>query len=216
MKDIEIKNLWKTYDEKLDQVLSINQKLATEITKTKAMSALARAKPMKIFGIVVGIPWIIFLGTLLMIGILRGGIFFTSSVAAIMVITIISLTIYIYHLILINQVNNTDSVVEAQEKMAKIKTSSIRGTRIAFLQLPFWTTFHLNMAMFENPNLLLIGVQVLITVLFTFAAIWLYKNISLENMNKKWMKLLFSGREWDSVVRAIGILDQIEGYTKPV
>ena len=214
MNDIEINNLWKSYDEKLDKLLSINQEIMTEITKTKANSMLGKAKPAKYLGIIIGLPYILVLDALFIIGWLSGGIFFALSMGAIAIFTKIAFGTYIYHLILIRQASHADTVVEMQKKIAQIKTSSIKVLRIVVLQLPFWTTWYFGMYMAKNADLVYWIGNIVVTGIFTYFSLWLFWNIKIENIDKKWMKWLFSDAEWISVIKAIDLLDQIDNYKK--
>ena len=49
MENIEIINLWKQYDEKLEKTISINHKLITELQQQKAKKALRPARNSKYF-----------------------------------------------------------------------------------------------------------------------------------------------------------------------
>lgn len=210
MDDIELKKLWEQYDAKLEKVLTYNRTLALEITKQKAKQKLASAKPAKYWGIVLGIPWILFLNTLVVIGYLSEAPFLTVSFGMISLFTTIALGTYIYHLIMISQINISESVVEVQKKLAKLKTSTITITRNVVLQLPFWTTWYLSWNMLQSENFLYWLINGVITSLFTFIAIWLFRNIKPENVKERWIKWLFSDSEWNAVVEAAKILDQID------
>ena len=212
MNDIELDKLWKNHDEKLDKLLSVNHAMMEEITKIKAGSMLDKAKPAKYLGIIIGIPYILFLDALCIAGWISGGFFFSISVGAIAICTKIALGTYIYHLILMHQVSNADTIFEMQEKLARIKTSTIQVLRIVLLQLPFWTTWYLSTDMIKNPDLLYWIVNIMIIGLFTYFTIWLFRNIKIENIDKKWIKWLFSDAEWNSVIKAKDLLDQIEDY----
>lgn len=214
MEESEIRNLWKRYDKKLETLLSYNRWMVEEITKTKARKALAGAKPVKYLGIVLGIPWILLLNGLVVIGYLSGNPFFALSFGMISLFTTIALGTYIYHLVLIRQINISESVIDVQKKLAKIQTSGINMTRIVFLQLPFWTTWYLRAELLQEGEALYWATNIAITGIFLYAALWLFANISLENMDRKWMKLLFSDAEWSSVVQAMDILNQIDEFEK--
>jgi hypothetical protein len=58
MEETELINLWKSYDKKLEESLSLNRKNAEEITKMKVQSFLISMKPLKIFTLLVGIVWV--------------------------------------------------------------------------------------------------------------------------------------------------------------
>lgn len=68
--------------------------------------------------------------------------------------------------------------------------------------------------MLENDNIGLIALQVIIAALFTYPAIWLFFNIKYGNKDKKWFRLIFSGKEWDPVIKSMELLDQISEYKK--
>lgn len=212
MDEIEIKKLWKQYDTKLEKVLTYNRNLALEITKGKAKKKLASSKPAKYWGIVVGIPWILFLNALVVIGYLSEAPFLTASFGMISLFTTIALGTYIYHLMLFRQINISESVVEVQKKLAKVKSSTITMTRIVVLQLPFWTTWYLSWDMLESDNLQYWLINGVITSLFTFITIWLFINIKPQNLRKKSIKWLFSDNEWNSILEAVKLLDQIEDF----
>ena len=95
MNDIELKNIWKNYDEKLEKVIACNESLVKEVTKLKVESSLAKAKPIKIFALAIGIPWVIILYSLFILGCLSGAVFFAISFGAIAIINTIVIVTYI-------------------------------------------------------------------------------------------------------------------------
>lgn len=113
---------------------------------------------------------------------------------------------------LIQKASCADTIVDMQQKIAKIKTSSIQVLRIVILQLPFWTTWYLSVEMLKEPELLYWVVNLTVSGTFVFFSIWLFHNLSLNNMHKKWMKWLFSDTEWNAVIKAENVLKQIEEY----
>ncbi|MGB4899528.1 MAG: hypothetical protein WBP00_02060, partial [Saprospiraceae bacterium] len=61
MHDTDLFQLWKSYDKKLEENLAINRQNTFEITKLKLKSHLLSMKPLKMFTIVLGILWVVFL-----------------------------------------------------------------------------------------------------------------------------------------------------------
>jgi len=51
-----------------------------------------------------------------------------------------------------------------------------------------------------------------VTLAFAIAAIWLFFNIKFENKDKKWFRLLFTGIEWNPLVKSMELLSQIDNY----
>jgi hypothetical protein len=168
--------------------------------------------PIKIFTIVVGIVWVGFVDILIINLFSVASPFFLVSAAIQVLLTKLAIGIYLYQLFLIHQVDINAPILDTQEKIARLQSSTIWVTRLLFLQLPVWTTFYLQQHMFENGNVPLIIFQVLVTLLFTYTAIWLFFNMRYENRNKKWFRLIFNGNEWDPMIKSMDLLDQVKQY----
>ncbi|MES2827312.1 MAG: hypothetical protein V4687_04135 [Bacteroidota bacterium] len=210
MEDNELLNIWKSYDLKLADTLQVNRELTAEVMKIKAGSFLSGMQPVKIFTITIGIIWVGFLDVILFNIWSYASPFFLVSAGLQVLLTKLAIGIYCYQMILINQAKLSESVFEAQEKIARLKTSTLLVSRLLFLQLPLWTIFYWNSSMLENGNIWLYILQITITGLFTFAAVWLFVNVKYENRDKKWFILLFSGSEWKPLFKAMDVLRQVE------
>jgi hypothetical protein len=66
--------------------------------------------------------------------------------------------------------------------------------------------------MLNNGNILLLTIQGLIALFSVYAAVWLFLNIKYENREKKWFRWLFSGKEWDPILKAMELIKQIDEY----
>ncbi|RYU94427.1 hypothetical protein [Emticicia agri] len=214
MEDTEILNLWKVYDKKLEENLSLNKKNAEDITKIKLHSHLLSMKPMKIFTIIVGILWVVFVDILIVIAFKFGVSFFLISAIIQVLLTKLAIGVYVYQLILINRVDISDSILATQEKIARLKSSTIWVTKLLFLQFPVWNTFYWTQAVWENGGIWWYVIQIPLTAAFTYLAIWLFVNIRYENRNKKWFGLIFRGKEWTPLMKSMEILEQIEEYKR--
>ena len=212
MEHAEMINLWKSYDKKLEATLFLNKKNAEDILHLKVQSFLASMKPLKIFTILVGIVWVGFVDILIINLFSIANPFFLISAAIQVLLTKLAIGIYLYQLILIHQVDINRPVLTTQEKLSRLKSSTLWVTRLLFLQLPVWTTFYWNESMLENGNVFLYSLQFVITVLFTFLAVWLFRNIKYENRNQKWFRFIFSGKEWDPVIKSMELLNQVGEY----
>ncbi len=147
MDDKEIRNIWKTYDKKIENVVLVDQKGIEEIQKNKIKTVLASAKPIKIFTIIIGVFWLIFVDSLIIKAFSYEYLFFVVSAGIHSLVSKIAIGTYIYHLILIDQIDNSQTIIEVQEKLANLQTSTLQITRLLFLQLPLFTTFQINMSM---------------------------------------------------------------------
>jgi len=219
MEDIELKNMWKAYDQKIAEAKILNLQSWVVNLKTfeylqthKAQSILKSLSIFKSWAVVVGILWIFILAVLAFSNNFLNP-YFTISVMIIMLFSIFATAMYINQIVLIKQINYSESIIDVQKKLAQLQSSTINGLRIVWLQLPFYTTFFWSTKwMMNDIKFWLIAFPV--TLLFTLLAIWLYKNISLKNAHKKWLKILLSNKEWTSIIKAKEYLDEIEEFKK--
>jgi hypothetical protein len=212
MNESELKKLWQSTNLKLEESLVITGNNPDEKTKMKIHNFLGSMKPVKIFTLLIGILWVSITGTLVVNLLPQGNLFFLFSAAIQISLTAIALIIYIYQLIKIYAVDITDPILETQNRLANLKTSTLWITRILFLQLPVWTTFYWNISMIENGNWFLWIIQGIVTLSSAYIAIWLFFNIRYENRNKKWFKFIFNGKEWTPLMKSMELLEQIEDY----
>ncbi len=214
MEDIEIINIWKSYDKKLEENLLFNKKNAEEIIKMKVKSLLSSMIPLKIFTISVGILWVGFIDLLIVNLFFIASPFFIISAGIQVLLTKLAIGIYLYQLILIYQTDISEPVLKTQEKLAGLKSSTLWVARFLFLQFPVWNTFYWTETLWANGDVWFYLVQIIITVSFVCLSGWLFVNINYENRNKKWFKLMFEGKEWTPVIKSMELLEEIKGYQK--
>ncbi len=208
--------LWKEQYEKIDQSLAINKRILKETISQKARSALRSLIRIKATGIIAAVIWLVLLGAALSFAILHyssAANYFIVSIAAIFLINVKALYDYIKHLAWVNNINYDGSITEIQKKLVRLQLSIFQHVRIMFLQLPFWTTFTLSNKWFpQSVSWMYIIFQILFTASFTYLALWLYKNITLANANKKWVKFLIKGAGGKSVTKALEFYKEIEEF----
>ncbi|HTD40541.1 MAG TPA: hypothetical protein VK671_07970, partial [Mucilaginibacter sp.] len=181
MEEMELKSIWNAYDKKLEQSLKLNMKLFENMQKGKAKSKLTALLSIKVSGLIVGILWNLLLGTLIYGNHFRN-IYFCISLGFLVLFGIIAIAAYIKHMVLISQVDYSESITDAQQKLAELQVSTVRTTGFLWLQMPFYTTFFWNQDWISNGGNSFWLIAVPITLLFTIAAIWLFRNISPENL----------------------------------
>ncbi len=216
MEDTEMISLWKAYDRKLEASLSLNRKIAEDITKIKVKSLLASMQPLKIFAVLAGVLWVLFGGSLIasLLVSASGHVspFFLVSAAIQLSVTAVAVAIYAYQLVLIQQVDISQPVMATQGRLANLQSSTLWSARVMFLQLPVWTTFYWNEGMMENGVTALHLLQVAVTILFTWAAMWLFVNIKYANKDKEWFRMIFNGKEWEPLLKSMEFCVQIEKF----
>lgn len=216
MEDSELKNLWKAQDEKLDRTMKLNLYLLENLQKQKAESKLNRLARFKLWAVILGILWVGFLGVLIYGNQFKNP-FFTVSVFMIMIFSLIAVIVYIKHIVLIKQLDYSKSITETQEKLSKLQTSTLNIGRFLWLQAPFHTTWFWSKEMIGQMDVKFWLISVPITVFFTILALWLYKNLTPENMDKKWVKAMLKATpEYTSVSKARDFLNEIEHFKTSV
>lgn len=210
MNDMELKKIWQNYDAKLSQNLSINKEILYEVKLGKTNSFLNSISNIRIIAILIGIIWIIGIDFLLSLAFQIESYFFFFSILIHSIITKIAIAISIYHLILIKQMKETDSIVEIQKKIVKFRLTTLTTIRLSLLQLPIFTTFYINAEMISTMSTIAWIIQISITILFIFLGIWCFLNFTLKNSKKKWFRLFFSDKEWLALQKAKAILEQLK------
>jgi hypothetical protein len=217
MEDINLKEIWKAYSQEIEQAKilnlqawAVNLKIFEHLQLHKAQSRLRPLARLKVWGVLLGFLWAFFLGVLVY-GNHFKNVYFSTSVSMILLFTMLAIALYIKHIVLINQINQSDNLVQVQEKLAGLQASSINTARILWLQMPFYTSFFWSSRwMATDIKFWLIAFPV--TLGFTALAIWLFCNITYRNAHKRWFRLLLSGSEWAPVLRAIDYLKEIEDF----
>lgn len=223
MQDTELNDIMNAYNQKLEEARLLNLQSwvlnlqhYTYRQKQKANAKLGRLNLQKKVLVILGILYgaaLLFLAANTMTW---PKIFFCICTAAIGIITLYAVVVYIKQLYWIQKFNNAESIVEAQEKLIRLKESTLSVTRILFLQTPFYCLFFVSPAMIVGSPLSFFFITLPIALLFTFATIWLYRNIDIKNAHKKWFRILFGTSEWTHLVQSKELLDDIEEFKKEI
>ena len=214
MEDSTLKNIWHAQDEKLDRSLKLNLFILESLQTQKAKSKLGALVAFKKWAVILGILFVLFLGVLIYGNQLKN-IFFTVSIAMIMLFSIYAVVVYIKHIILVRTLDYSASITVTQKKLADLQASTISSTGILMLQLPFYSTWFWSWEMINGNATKFWLISLPVTIAFALIGIWLYRNITEKNMNKKWVKCLFNaGPEYKNVVAAKKFLAELEEFKK--
>jgi hypothetical protein len=216
MDDLELNLLWKEYDRKLEESRVLNLQSWAVNRQTfewlQAHRAASRLRPMGVFKgrvAVLGIVWVAFLA-LLVVGNHGTNPFFTASVAILLLFNLYAVIAYLQQRKVIRNIDFGDSILQTQQQLSALQASTLRVTRILILQTPFYSTWFWSRPMIASPAFWAISVPVVLA--FAAGSIWLYRNITLANANKKWFRLLFNGIEWKPILQAMDHLREIEEF----
>ncbi|MEP6928114.1 MAG: hypothetical protein ABI834_10780 [Ginsengibacter sp.] len=219
MEDIQLQNLWKAYDEKLEDAKILNMKSLALNFESFAMLQHIKAKAKlrslllsKILCIVFGVLFI-WIVLEILFRYYRNP-YFTVSAGCIVLITSITILDYIRQIFIIADMDYSDSLVQTQQKLVFLQTSIIRSVRVSFLQLPFYGTFYITQEMIRSGGATFWIFMSIFTGAFITIALFLYKNISYKNISKGWVRSLLNGSDWKSVTKAMEFINEIEEFKK--
>jgi hypothetical protein len=214
MENIEILQLWKKYDEKLEKTLSLNQKIVAELQQQKAKKALMPAKRIKWGAVIMGIIYVALLAYAEYHLWPVGNVFLLGSIGGHILFCVFAIVMYLRQLILMHEIDVSESIVQIQQKLALLQTSTIKVVALCFLQLPIFSTWNITYGLIMEKPLNFWFIQVPIILLFTVVGTWLYFNIHPKNAEKEWFKIMFCGSEWSSMKRSSKLLQEIERFEK--
>jgi len=218
MENIELINIWKEQNVKIEKTLAINKLLFKESISRKAESSLQGLIKLKTTGIITFVFYLLILGYALFYAISNyssASNYFIISVLAIALINLKGFADYIKHLVWAKNINYDGSIMEIQKQLSKLQLSIIEHAKIMCLQFPFFTTFYLSNNWFPHEvGLPYLIFQTILTGSFIYFSIWLYKNHKPENLNKKWFRNLIAGLGGKSVEKAIEFYRELEEFEK--
>ena len=214
MNDTDLKYLWKTGNEQIAIGQTSDKTNLDNLTKRNVTHFLSSMKPIKIFTLFVGMLWVFGLGYVLIKLTINAyeqvSPYFLYSAYFQLMLTGLAVILYIFQLSTLYRIDFDKPVIILQKTLINLKVSTLNITRILMLQLPFWTTFYWNESMFKNGTLAFFIIQGTVTLSFTYLAIWLYFNLTFENADKWWFKILLQGKEWEPLMTSIDILNDME------
>lgn len=219
MEDIELQNMWNADTTKTDQAYVMNLQAWALHARTieyiqtfKAETTLRSLVAFKRNAVIIGIIWS-FLLAFLIYGNQFKNFFFSGSLSAILLFSIVAVVVYIRQIVLIKSINYGERVVDIQEKLLKLQISTVKIIRLGWLQLPFYTSFYWSKEWIENsPAFWYTAFP--ITLVFILLAIWIYRHINFKNMDKKWFGKLIGKKEWSPIIAARASLDEIAAFKR--
>ena len=145
-----------------------------------------------------------------------------SVVASCVTLGIWSLAIVIasiHELVMINEVNYSESIILVQKKVTNIKLAIIKYMRIGAWILPFHFAFViLFFKILFDVDIVEVGDKIWLlsnlaigVVVFLPAAIWIHRKLSPENADKDWMNAVLQG-QGSQINDAIKFMDEIRSF----
>ena len=207
----EFQALWKAYDARLERTIELNRRMFIDLQQQKVNSALRPLMRSRVAGVVVGILWLVLMGFCLVV--VSGQIVMAISFGVFFGCTLVGIVGYIRDLSVIGAISFADSVVDTQRKLAELQVTMVRDLRLMWLQLPFWSCFFVSNALLGIREFLVIEIPIFL--IFVAAAIYLYRNITVENaQRKKWVAAMIRGTGTRRVGKALELLRELEEFER--
>lgn len=210
MDENEFISIWKSQDQKLDKLLSLNKEIVAELTKDKLRNTIRSMQTPMRAALLIGIPYTLSLFFITAIGIKAGGFFVALGFGVLSIIMTAIIIGYCYHLVLIQHINASDEIIVVQEKLAELKVSSYNMIRLSIIQLPFWSICWMSLESLKQSPFIYGGVNLIVFIGLGYISYWLYKKLSLELDDSKANRFFLSGRDWEPIEKSLVILEQLK------
>jgi len=216
MENKELIAIWKEQNSKIEKTLQINTRLLKETIDRKTQLTLENLVKLKTAGIIAFVFYLLLLVYAMVYAISNytsAANYFIISVGVIALINMKGLADYIKHLAWTKNINYNGSIVHIQKQLSKLQLSIINHAKFMCLQFPFFTTFYLSDDWFpQEVGGLYLLFQLVLTGSFVYFSIWLYKQHTPENLEKKWFQNLIAGSGGKSVAKALEFYKEIEAF----
>ena len=214
MENAEFQNLWKSYDQKLQNLLAINRDIAINLSRQKFNKQMSRLCRPKWTAILLGVPYTLLLIVITTIASFANAYFVAVGFGAISLIMMTLLFSYFYQLYLISKIRNNEEVLSTQQQLSKLRISSFNSLNLAVFQLPFWSICWISTKALKESPFVYGGINLLIFLALTYVSYWVFQKLSPKNKESKIRDFLLSGSEWEPIQKSAEILEQIKEYEK--
>ncbi|MEM9919479.1 MAG: hypothetical protein AAF990_15355 [Bacteroidota bacterium] len=212
MNDKELLSIWKSYDQKMNDVLTLNKEVAYEITREKLHKTIRSLRLPKSLLLVLGAPYTFLLCFVSWIAFKAGAYIVAFGFGVIGLVMVGVIVGYIYHIYLISKINRAEKITEVQKGIAELKISSYNIARWVVVQLPFWSICWMSIEALKHSPFVYGGINLLLFLALSAVSYWLYQELHIDNTGSKVHKIFFSGSDWAPILKSTDLLEQLKGY----
>jgi len=212
MDDKELLNIWKSYDKKLEEVLSLNKQTVFELTRKRLNSNFNSLLLPKKISLLLGIPYTFVLCFITWITLKADALIASLGFGCISLIMINIIIAYIYHLFLIGNIKRSENISKVQKQIAELRISNYNLTRLTVIQLPFWSICWVSIEALKNSPFIYGGINLIVFLSLSYLAYWLYKKLEVGNNSVS--AFFQSGTEWKIINKSTEILEQLKVYNQ--
>lgn len=190
--------------------MDLNRRLLEEVRTGKVRRSFSWLMVSKAFMIVLGIAWNILCGGLAWR--LRTEPFIVTALVIIILVTSLTICGYVVQLLLLAQINMSKSILGTQKQLAQLEAVIVATYRLSILQAPGWTFLFVTKDMAAHMGVGWWCAEIGVLLGFVVGVIWLYRKISVKNIEKRWMQKLMQGLGVRSIARARDFIREIGEY----
>ena len=213
----EFKLAWTEQNEKLDQVLHLNQENLRTIEFEKTRSALGRFRTYLICEVLIGSVLAILAGSYIADHITVLTLSLPAVVFAIS--ALVAVIGGIRKLALLSQIDYADSVTAIQTKMESVKLSFLGTLRLMILMLPLYMVYVvLGLNLLFDWDILAQGeraflwVNIVVSVVLVGPALWTFRQLGLRNLDHPVVRALVQGSGGAQMIAAMEFLNGVEEF----
>lgn len=210
MNELELKNIWKAYDKKLESLLHINYEQLKTIESERAESKIRSFVRGHLAVMLLGMLWI---GLLVFLAWhMRDNLYFSVSVGCIILFNVFAVAAYLRHIVIVTGIDVAGNVVETQQQLARVNTSYINVGRILLLQTPFYCTWWYTSELVQDAGVLFWTIQAVVVFALTAFVLYLFVKLSPNNKQDHWARRVDGFFGASQLQNAIAFLDKVEQF----
>lgn len=214
MDNIELQNIWNSYDEKMERLITINKEMAIHLSRQKLDKQMSKLYRPKWTAVLIGVPYTLLLLAITVVAFMANAYFVALGFGAIALIMLVLLLNYFHQLYLIKQVRNNEEVLSTQQQLSQLRISSFNSLHIAVFQLPFWSICWISIEALKESPFVYGGINLLIFLSLSYLSYWLFQKLSYKHKESKLRDFFLSGSEWEPIFKSAELLEQIKEYAK--
>lgn len=214
MENTELQAIWQSYDSKIEDMLSLNKKIALDLARQKIHRNIGSLYRPKGMALVLGVPYTLLLFAVAATALMGQAYLVAAGFGAIALLMTGLLLVYGHQLYLIGQVRKSEAVLSIQRQLSRLRLAGFRSLSLAIFQLPFWSICWMSVDALQKSPWLYGGVHLAVFLALSGLAYWLHQKVSHPNKPSRIRDFFLTGNEWEPIRKSAEILEQIGEYGK--
>lgn len=215
----QLKNVWATYDKKLNQHLQLNQQILREIKLDKVKSGMRGLMLMRTVEALAFFLIVIALWSFIVNNFSASSA--TISAAVLTLFATVGLAGNIGQIVLANTIDYSRSITTIQKQLEEMKLHNLRFFKLIMFSAPFYMAYiFLGFQLFFGVDLYAVADQgwfwanLVVSVGMLIAVLWFNQQMSSQHPRYGWIRRLVAEVGGKKVVKGISFLREIREFEK--